>query len=150
MNCATFRKQFSVFQDNRLSSDQMNDMALHLQSCADCRKFTEASEAVWELLTILPKPKLPPFFYTRLKARMEADHQAKPLSWIQRAVLSAMVTAVLTLGIILGSMAGRFSRAAKSENDLFYGLPLEEINVLSESAYASDYFEFFSQEGGAE
>jgi len=151
MQCKQFKKKLSAFQDNRLPQDQMEAMASHRQSCVECREMAEALESVWKMLSILPEPDPEPYFYTRLKARMEIDETSKPFSWIQRAFVSAIATVTLALGIFIGGMTGRFSRTSwPSTDDLFYELPLEELNVLSESSYASDYFEIFDQEGAVE
>lgn len=138
MKCRTFQKKLTAFQDRRLPPDQMADMESHIQACEQCRSMAAESEAVWDLLARLPEPDPDPFFYTRLQSKMEVAGNRRSISWIHRALLPAMATAMLVLGVLLGSMTGRMSQeASRSELDLFSELPLEEIDLLTGDI---DYF----------
>jgi len=150
MKCQTFKKQLSAFQDGALSHEKIGAMRSHLRSCDQCRKLYRESEAILNMLTMLPEPEPQPFFYTRLKGRMEQIPDTER-HWIQKAFLPAMTTAMLTLGIVLGSMAGRFSDTTlQPEHDLFDSLPLEDLNILTEDAYTTGYFDLSGVYGGAE
>ncbi|MFC1569004.1 anti-sigma factor family protein [bacterium] len=151
MKCKTFKNQISAFQDGMLSPEKMKDMESHLHFCDHCREMVEESDAVLNMLSILPEPEPQPFFYARLKTRMVADKKKRNAHWIQYAVIPAMTTAMLALGIILGSMAGRYSQTTTQsmlDSDVFSELPLEELNLLSDDSYTSGYFDISDQNGG--
>ena len=69
--------------------------------------------------------------------------------WARRAVFSALTTAVLMAGALLGGMAGDMMKSPAYSNDtLFSELPLDDLNTFSEESMVSGYFDLLGDNGG--
>lgn len=71
MKCKTLHKKIIFFLDGELPVAEMAQMKIHLSECSDCAAFAEEMRRTLEVLTSEKSLEVNPFFYTRLKAKME-------------------------------------------------------------------------------
>jgi predicted anti-sigma-YlaC factor YlaD len=149
MKCNAIKKRLSAFQDGRLTDEEKHQIELHMDACRSCsQKFHELS-VVWSLLSVLPVSEPLPFFYTRLEKRMAARSADHRFHWIEKAVMPAATLAMVALGMVVGSLAVKFSEDLISSDPVFSELPAESMGLFSEEPLSNGYFELFGQEGGA-
>lgn len=71
MKCKTLHKHIIFFLDGELPALEMDQMKAHLSECKECAAFVEEMRKTLEVITSEKSPSVNPFFYTRLKAKME-------------------------------------------------------------------------------
>ena len=106
MNCRNIQKWLSAYIDGELSTERKKTIQIHLQECETCQEILKTMNQAWDLLDELPAPESVPYFYTRLKARMEAEKQEKGQKWIERILIPTSAVVATVLGIIVGSIVG--------------------------------------------
>ena len=71
MNCKTIHNKLIFFLERELPVSEMNLVREHLENCSECALFVDEMR---KTLSILENDKITgknPFFYTRVKSRME-------------------------------------------------------------------------------
>ena len=104
MNCKNLHKEIIFYLENELDEKKQREVEAHLGSCPDCKAFADDLKTTLNLMGNVEPIEDDPFFYTRLKAKLEnsAIHQP-PLLWVK---LQASLRPVF-LGMLL--LAGVFS-----------------------------------------
>ena len=119
MNCRQIKKQLSVFQDGELAPEQEKTLKVHLRQCEACRTRLQEYRASWDLLEILEDAEPNPYFYTRLKTRIEerrVHHRG-----FSRLLIPVTAAVMLLLGIWMGNAVtkmGNGTTVATTEQDL--------------------------------
>ncbi len=114
MNCKAYRKQIIFYVEGDLPPQEMEVMKSHLAECTDCAAFAEEVKKTLGVVEAEKSPEVNPFFYTRLKARMEAqaaasaDGKRKPV--LIRILQPALFTILLLAGIYGGIKIGQPSQ----------------------------------------
>lgn len=114
MNCKTLHTKIIFFLEEELPDCEMEEIKVHLESCPGCIAF--ASE-MKKTLTVLHNDKLQevnPFFYTRVKARLENQEAEKTaarrnpvlMRILQPALFSMLLLGGIYAGIKIGQPAG--------------------------------------------
>lgn len=119
MNCNTLHKKIIFFLDGELPEKEMKEMRLHLSECSDCATFAEELRNTLKVIDIHKEHEVNPFFYTRVKARL--DKQAfQPVNrsvWVrvlQPAFFSLLLLAGIYTGIKIGQPATRKTTVASN------------------------------------
>jgi len=105
MNCRDFRKLVSKRMDGEATRPEEEALRLHLESCADCREFSESLAAIAVLhrglAELEPRADL-------LEMMPEPNRFAEHLSIWWKTGIAAAAAAVVLLGIMTGGyvMAG--------------------------------------------
>jgi predicted anti-sigma-YlaC factor YlaD len=74
MNCRELKKISLLYLDKELSEADNSSAEVHLSGCKSCSAYIHEIEALYSKAPeILSEVKTDTYFYTRLKARMEAD-----------------------------------------------------------------------------
>lgn len=131
MKCSEVHKQLFQYLDGELSEYQIKQIEEHLKACASCRSIYENSREAWN---DLQQEKIPhqPFFYTRLKQRMEnrKTRSVPDFSSIGKAILQpAIYFVVLGLGIYIGVYLGQ---GLEAQNET--ASTTQEINYMEDYA----------------
>jgi|SRR5690554_1830837 len=111
MNCKMLHKKLIFYVEEELPELEMQEVAIHLAHCERCAAF---AEYLTKTLGIVQQEKTiyeSPFFYTRLKVRMEQQQQAInksiiSLAWgkvLQPALFSILLIAGIYSGIQIGA-----------------------------------------------
>jgi predicted anti-sigma-YlaC factor YlaD len=109
MNCKTVHNKLIFFLEKELSDSELNLVQEHLESCSECALFAEEMKLT---LSILESDKVleeNPYFYTRVKARLENQEQEV---WSGRPVLVRILqpiafSIILLLGVYGGIKLGQ-------------------------------------------
>jgi anti-sigma factor RsiW len=106
MKCKTLHKNLIFFLEGELSSSEMEQMKIHLSECTDCAAFAEDIKKTLGILKTEKSPAVNPFFYTRLKAKLEnQEEKAKEVFW-QPAMLRVLQPVVFSILLIAGIYSG--------------------------------------------
>ncbi|MBZ5498209.1 MAG: zf-HC2 domain-containing protein [Acidobacteriia bacterium] len=101
MKCSTVRSWLFRLMDDELPPQEREQLHAHLTGCLSCTRE-------WKLLTLprrigrsIPALEPSPFFYARLKARLEREEQAITI-WqiilgLSRQIVPAMATVTLVI-----------------------------------------------------
>jgi anti-sigma factor RsiW len=122
MKCKKIHSKLIFFVEGELNENEMKEVALHLLECKECAAFVETMTKVLNRAGQERPAGEDPYFFTRLKARMEKqDEIAAPYNlWrkvLQPVFFSFIVFAGMYAGIYLGKLS--FTGTDESVNDVF-------------------------------
>ncbi|NQT24366.1 hypothetical protein HQ585_03325 [candidate division KSB1 bacterium] len=133
---------------------ETDEICAHLRDCPNCSQWASELESAWQMLEADPGAKPSPYFYTRLRARLDSETQSSP--WSVRILLPVSATVVLVLGILLGSVIGtngNGTTALQSQTEWIDGLHLESFDDIQSTSFGAAYFQSTESdnptEGGA-
>lgn len=127
MNCNTLHTKIIFFLERELPAWEMEEVKIHLERCPDCDVFADEMK---KTLTVLQNDKLQnvnPFFYTRLKARLENQAEENIafrrspvlVRILQPALFSLLLLGGIYAGIKIGQPSGANSgNAVYTENEM--------------------------------
>jgi hypothetical protein len=110
MNCKTLHTKIIFFNEGSLPAWEMEEIKIHLENCSDCVAFANELKKTLAVIENEKVPQLNPFFYTRVKARLEnqaenvvANRQTPVLVRIlQPALFSLLLLAGIYTGVKIG------------------------------------------------
>lgn len=117
MKCKTIHKKLIFFLEGNLSEAEMKEVSEHLQHCESCLSFADQMGKTLSIIETEKQPGTDPFFYTRLKARMEKEESKEALSLrpsFVRVLQPVALSALLLLGIWFGYKVGNPSKAGNT------------------------------------
>ncbi len=121
MNCQIVQKKLIFFLEKELSGTEMQAFREHLESCPDCALFAEEMKKTLSILDSERNPEINPFFYTRVKAKlenqMEAEGQMMRRPVLLRVLQPVAFSIILLLGVYGGIKLGNTS-APKATTEL--------------------------------
>jgi hypothetical protein len=138
MKCKAIHKKLIFFLENDLPENEMEEIKLHLAGCHECADFAEYMRKTLKVLNQERKPDVNPFFYTRVKARLENQtikEIATPL-WariLQPAVFTLLLLAGVYAGIKIGQPANNIQETYYAEQEIFpylYEIAAEPIETF--------------------
>mgnify|MGYP001074392682 CR=1 FL=1 len=115
MKCKDLHNKLIFYLEGDLPQNEMEQVKIHLGNCADCEAFAEEMDKTLGVLEAEKSPEINPFFYTRLKAKMELHSESKvgnPL--LVRVLQPALFSLLLLAGIYSGIKIGQ-----KAEDQLY-------------------------------
>lgn len=133
MKCRNYQNRLSAYLDGVLPLREKPGIERHLQTCGDCSRILADMETAWALLGALPEPKPAPFLATRVLAELHETHSPRIRHWIEQILIPVSATAVVALGIWLGSLAGRNGEAILENGST------EDPVVLSYADHLDDF-----------
>ncbi len=80
--CLKNQSRFSAYLDGAVSGRQMQEIALHLESCEHCRREFAALRAVQESLGSLGQLKAPTDLGLRLRLAISHQYAERRSSWL--------------------------------------------------------------------
>lgn len=111
MKCKTVHKDLIFFLEGNLPSKKTEQIQMHLKECSACTAFAEDMKKTLGVLEIEKSPAVNPFFYTRLKAKLENSESVefqifrKPV--LVRILQPAMFSILLIIGVYSGIKIGQ-------------------------------------------
>jgi anti-sigma factor RsiW len=111
MKCKTIHSKIIFYLDGDLALDEMEQIKLHLSQCNDCAAFAGELSKSMAILESEKSPKINPFFYTRLKAKLE-NQVTEQNEIYRRPILikvlqPAFFSILLFVGIYVGIKIGQ-------------------------------------------
>lgn len=123
MKCKTVHNKLIFFLEKELPEAEMKAVQEHLAGCTDCALFAEDMKKTLSILELDKTPELNPFFYTRVKARLEQTSTrmvGRPV--LVRVLQPVAFSIILLLGIYAGIKIGDTSstrqNALTAEQDM--------------------------------
>lgn len=133
MQCKAIHKKLIFYLEGDLPAREAENVASHLGQCNDCAAFAEDLKKTLGVVELEKSPEVNPYFYTRLKARMENQHstarQTVGLPVWQKVLQPAVFTLLLLAGIYSGIKIGQ---PAQTESPEFSAAQTALIPYLDE------------------
>jgi len=111
MNCKTLHTKIIFFNEGSLPSWEMEEIKIHLENCSDCVAFANEMKKTLAVIENEKMPQLNPFFYTRVKARLENQAEnvalARQTPVLVRILQPALFSLLLLAGIYTGVKIGQ-------------------------------------------
>ncbi len=111
MKCKTLHKKLIFFLEGDLPEKEIEQIKGHLLECANCEAFAKELKKTLEVLEEEKSPAVNPFFYTRLKAKLEnQESEQKQIFWrpaLFRVLQPAAFSILLIVGIYTGIKIGQ-------------------------------------------
>jgi anti-sigma factor RsiW len=112
MRCAQVRRSLSAFLDGEVPAAKQQQIAAHLESCAECRAERDALAATWDGLLAWPEMPASVGFDARLHQRLAAPERLPWRNRLRHALwlpARRLALAGAAAGILVGWMAGHLS-----------------------------------------
>lgn len=120
MKCNSVHNKMIFFLEKELPVAEMKQVQQHINECADCALFAAEMK---NTLRILESDKVidkNPYFFTRVKARLEKQNDEKPVVQpvLARILQPMAFSIILLLGIYGGFKLGEAPETALADNSL--------------------------------
>ncbi len=106
MDCKTLHRKMIFYIDGELPNPEMEKIKFHLDECSDCAAFYEEVRKTLDVLTAEKQREVNPFFYTRLKARLENQSAVQPAFQQNRVWAKMLQPAFFTVLLLAGIYSG--------------------------------------------
>jgi len=111
MKCKTLHSKIIFFTDGELPVAEMEQIKIHLSECSECAAFAEEMKKTLAVIENEKEPQLNPFFYTRVKARLENQAEqvevTRQAPVLVRILQPAMFSLLLLAGVYTGIKIGQ-------------------------------------------
>jgi predicted anti-sigma-YlaC factor YlaD len=111
MNCKTLHMKIIFFNEGSLPSWEMEEIKIHLENCSDCVAFANEMKKTFAVIENEKIPQINPFFYTRVKARLENQAEnvvaTRQTPVLVRILQPALFSLLLLAGIYTGVKIGQ-------------------------------------------
>lgn len=110
MNCKSLHKKLIFFVEGELPENEMKRIQEHLDVCPDCKAFATELKRTLGIIELEKNPEVNPFFYTRLKAKLETRDLTEKALWqplIVKVLQPAFFIVLLLIGIYGGFKIGQ-------------------------------------------
>ena len=149
MNCKFVEKNIAGYVEGRIPEEQRIKFDKHLRECGKCRKMVEEFSSAWSSLTSSPPEEVSPYFWTRLKARIDEyekkkSSSASPVRFLEPAVYSLILVVGLFAGYSLGNSyveKGRTAGDMMAEDEMY----IDVFNELPEGTIGEIYLSTFNE-----
>lgn len=120
MKCKTLHKKLIFFLEGDLPEKEAREINVHLNECASCAAFAEEMKKTLGVIQTEKSPEVNPFFYTRLKARMENEEiqekQRVGFPVWEKVLQPAFFSLLLLAGIYSGIKIGQPANTGANQN----------------------------------
>lgn len=127
MKCRTIHKNLIFFLEGDLPQKETEQIKVHLSGCEQCAAFAEDMK---KTLGIIEKEKAietNPFFYTRLKAKLESQTQAEKVRFWKPVLVKVVQPVFFSVLLIAGIYTGFKIGTPVRVNTAFANYTTEEI-----------------------
>ena len=105
MQCKNLHKKLIFFLEGELSEKEMNTIKNHLNDCIECKNFAADLKKTLGIIETEKLMEVNPFFYTRLKAKIEKQQKTKIAFW-QPFFVKVLQPAFFSLLLVAGIYSG--------------------------------------------
>ena len=133
MKCKTLHNKLIFFLEGELPEKEMELVKKHLSECSTCASFAEEMKQTLGILETEKSPAVNPFFYTRLKAKLEnQESEQKQVFWNQ-GLIRILQPAIFSMLLLIGIYAGiKIGQPASTKQYTATIMQNEEILYLNE------------------
>jgi hypothetical protein len=117
MKCKNLHNKLIFYLEGDLLQKEMEQVKFHLSGCTECAAFAKDMKKTLGIIETEKMPEVNPFFYTRLKAKMEAQAETFEKAknpFLVRVLQPALFSLLLLVGIYSGIKMGQ-----KAEDQLY-------------------------------
>ena len=134
MKCKNLHKKLIFFLEGDLPAKEMEQIQIHLAECNTCAAFAEDMKTTLGILEIEKSPAVNPFFYTRLKAKLE-NRASEELQIFRRPVFArvlqpVMFSILLIVGVYSGIKIGQPSPVKVVSTNMFEQEAIPYLNEM--------------------
>ena len=106
MKCKTLHKKLIFFLEGDLPAKEMVQIQIHLAECNACAAFAEDLKKTLGVLEVERSPAVNPFFYTRLKAKLENQESEELQAFRRPALVKVLQPVMFSILLIAGVYSG--------------------------------------------
>ena len=106
MKCKTLHKNLIFFLEGDLPAQAMIKFERHLSECQDCSAFALEVKSTLEIIEIEKSAEPNPFFYTRLKAKLENQELVQKSKFWQLSVSKVLQPVFFSIILLIGIYGG--------------------------------------------
>lgn len=106
MKCRDLHNKLIFYLETDLPKEKMIQIQLHLNKCRECSLFLEDMKKTIEIIEADKIQQTDPFFYTRLKAKMENQTESQKKYIGQTFLIRVLQPSLFTLLLLGGIYAG--------------------------------------------
>lgn len=133
MKCNTLHTKIIFFTEGELSAAEMEQMKIHLSGCSDCAAFANEITKTLAVIENEKTPQLTPFFYTRVKARLENQTENVVATRQTPVLVRILQPALFSLLLISGIYAGvKIGQPAKVNSHIPVFAEIEVVPYFNE------------------
>lgn len=134
MDCNKCNDLLFDYVDGKLTAEREDLVSFHLENCTGCQEEARILTQVLDLVDQQKAQPVNPFFYTRVKTRLEKNTPFSDRSWqkrLQPVAYGFMLAGAIWFGIFLGTP----EKAANvmDRQDQWVSVLREEYNLDSDS-----------------
>lgn len=122
MKCKAIHKKLISFLDGDLPEEEMKQVQKHLNDCNKCFAFVTEMKKTFDVLGEEKSTDVNPFFYTRLKARLENEEEENPapekLPGLVKVFQPVFFSVLLLLGIYSGYKIAQPTSSLQANGEL--------------------------------
>jgi len=119
MKCKTLHTKIIFFTEGVLPEWEKEEIKMHLEYCSDCAAFANEMRKTLAVIENEKTPKLNPFFYTRVKARLENQAENVVVTRQTPALVRILQPALFSLLLLAGIYTGvKIGQPAKVNSDI--------------------------------
>ena len=122
MDCKIISNNILFYLDNELVEDERIKFDSHLEACPQCNSLFESVASTYKLISVENQVAANPFFYHKLKARLETREESRVINIFNNVIKPLAVAASITLGVIIGN----------GELDLL-NITVDDTEIISEN-----------------
>jgi predicted anti-sigma-YlaC factor YlaD len=106
MKCKTIHKNLIFFLEGDLPENKTGQIQAHLSGCKNCAAFAEDMKKTLGIIEKEKSVKTNPFFYTRLKARLESQAKPEKIPFWKPALVKVVQPVFFSVLLIAGIYTG--------------------------------------------
>nr|WP_319572773.1 zf-HC2 domain-containing protein [uncultured Draconibacterium sp.] len=120
MKCNTVHNKLIFFLEKELPVSEMEQVQQHLDECSECALFAAEMKNTLQILDSDKVTDENPFFYTRVKARLEKQDEKQPEARpvLVRILQPVAFSIILLLGIYGGFKLGQVPKVTTADTGL--------------------------------
>lgn len=106
MKCKTIHKKLIFLLEGDLPENESVQIRNHLSECHHCKAFADELSKTLGIIENEKNPELNPFFFTRIKAKIELQAEVKNLSLNRTVFTKILQPAIFSILLIVGIYSG--------------------------------------------
>jgi len=127
MKCKTIHKNLIFFLEGDLPEKETEQIKVHLSGCRECAAFAEDLKKTLAIVEQEKKAETNPFFYTRLKAKLESQAETEKVPLWKPVLVKVVQPVFFSVLLMAGIYSGFKIGAPLRVNTGAANYPTEEI-----------------------
>lgn len=149
MNCKYVEENIVGYLEGNIPEGRKMKFDEHLRECEKCRKMAEEFSSAWGYLRSPAPKEVSPYFWTRLRARIDEYEKKKsfigsPVKFLEPAMYSLILAVGLFAGYSLGSTyveQGKTALGGMAEDEMY----MKVFDELPEGTIGEIYINSFNE-----